>query len=68
MPNGAVMILCAFHTEETPSLRVWPDGGFKCYGCGAVGNLEGHPDLKAAVDRERVRRLEAAGQLRIPGV
>ncbi|WP_130472221.1 DNA primase [Candidatus Magnetaquicoccus inordinatus] len=32
--------LCPFHNEKTPSFTVRPDQGFfKCFGCGAGGNL-----------------------------
>lgn len=28
---------CPFHEEKTPSFWVYPDGGYKCFGCGASG-------------------------------
>ena len=32
--------LCPFHTEKTPSFHVHPDKGFfKCFGCGAGGDV-----------------------------
>ncbi|MBF0181906.1 MAG: DNA primase [Magnetococcales bacterium] len=31
--------LCPFHNEKTPSFHVRPDRGFKCFGCGASGDL-----------------------------
>lgn len=32
--------LCPFHTEKTPSFHVHPDKGFfKCFGCGAGGDI-----------------------------
>ncbi len=30
--------LCPFHDEKTPSFTVFPDGGFKCFGCGQHGD------------------------------
>lgn len=29
---------CCFHKERGPSLQVWPDG-YKCFGCGAYGDV-----------------------------
>jgi len=32
--------LCPFHTEKTPSFYVFPESGtFKCFGCGAGGDI-----------------------------
>lgn len=33
-----VKVLCPFHAERTPSMVIFPTGGFKCYGCPAKGN------------------------------
>ena len=30
--------LCPFHTEKTPSFKVFPDNRFKCFGCGEYGD------------------------------
>lgn len=30
---------CPFHTEKTASFRVYPDGTFHCFGCGAYGDV-----------------------------
>lgn len=30
-------IRCPFHNERTPSFVIFPDNGFKCFGCGAHG-------------------------------
>jgi hypothetical protein len=29
---------CPFHRERTPSLCFFPDGGYKCFGCGLTGD------------------------------
>ncbi|CAB3753061.1 CHC2 zinc finger domain-containing protein [Paraburkholderia solisilvae] len=29
--------LCPFHNENSPSFNIFPDGGYKCFGCGAGG-------------------------------
>jgi DNA primase len=69
--SGAITILCVFHTERTPSLRIWTDGGFYCHGCGVRGHVNDYADLETLAvmvwDRARRELLEAAGQLRIPG-
>lgn len=31
--------LCPFHQEKTPSFHVKPEGYYKCFGCGAGGDL-----------------------------
>ena len=31
--------LCPFHTERTPSFFVFPDGHYKCWGCGSYGDV-----------------------------
>ena len=40
-PNRSGNILCPFHSERTPSLKVYsePGRGFCCYGCGASGSV-----------------------------
>lgn len=30
---------CPFHQERTPSFTIFPDGGFKCFGCGEHGDV-----------------------------
>lgn len=37
--NGArYWARCPFHNEKTASLCFFPDGGYKCFGCGAAGD------------------------------
>ena len=30
--------LCPFHVEKTPSLAIFDDGTYFCFGCGREGN------------------------------
>lgn len=32
------MIRCPFHGDNNPSMMVWADGSWKCFGCGAWGD------------------------------
>ncbi|NLI20316.1 MAG: hypothetical protein GX418_02025 [Clostridiales bacterium] len=48
---------CPFHADKTPSLVFFPDGGWKCFSCGAGGDavsflarLRGVPALVAATE------------------
>lgn len=38
-PNRMGYICCPFHNEKTASLKLFPDGGWKCFGCGAGGSV-----------------------------
>lgn len=66
-----VMLLCIFHREKTPSLRIWPSGHFRCYGCGEAGHVMDHAELaeysRVPCARELAAHLEAMGQTRLPG-
>jgi DNA primase len=66
--NGITMTLCVFHQERTPSLRIWPSGSFRCYGCGKHGHSRDEPLLRGPFDRKVNEARETAGQLRLPGV
>lgn len=37
------MVHCPFHDDSTPSMALYPDGHYHCYGCGAHGKLEDLP-------------------------
>lgn len=38
--RGRVLVgCCPFHDDRTPSLVVWPDNHFRCFGCGVHGDL-----------------------------
>jgi DNA primase len=32
-------ICCPFHDDGSPSLHVYDDGGWKCFGCGLGGDV-----------------------------
>ena len=32
-------IRCPFHQDDTPSLQIYDDGGWKCFGCGKHGDV-----------------------------
>jgi len=32
-------ICCPFHEDNSPSLQVYDDGGWKCFGCGLFGDV-----------------------------
>ncbi len=53
--------LCPFHGEKTPSFHVHPDQGyFKCFGCGAAGDVIGFVQkLENVPFPEAVRMLAA---------
>ena len=60
--------LCPFHGEKTPSFHVYGDKGFfKCYGCGAGGDVIKFVELfdKVAFP-EAVRQLAARAGLTVP--
>lgn len=36
--NRAGFALCPFHNETTPSLKIFKDNAWRCFGCGAYGD------------------------------
>jgi len=38
--SGYISGICPFHNDSKPSLMVYPDGFFRCLGCGTVGSFE----------------------------
>jgi hypothetical protein len=52
--SGAILTLCFFHDEKTPSMYMWPDGNLYCHGCGMQERVEGF------VEKAIVWRQEAA--------
>lgn len=65
--SATIDTTCVFHLDKTPSLRIWPNGRFRCYGCREHGHVKDHPELRLLFDQAHFRLLEAAGQLRLPG-
>ncbi len=46
-PNGEGKIVCPFHDDSNPSLQLYPDGGFYCFGSscrrgGSIFDFAGH--------------------------
>lgn len=37
--TGPIYLCCVFHQEKTPSLVLYPQNRFKCYGCGHTGGI-----------------------------
>ncbi len=35
--SSRVVLHCVFHEERSPSLFLYPDGFYRCYGCGKCG-------------------------------
>lgn len=54
--RGGAWALCPLHGDTNPSLRLYKDGGFKCFGCGAHGDVI---DLYAAMHRLTTREAIA---------
>jgi hypothetical protein len=38
-PNRAGKIACPFHDDHRPSLQLYPDGSFYCFGCRRGGTI-----------------------------
>ena len=55
--GGASIACCPFHGERTPSMHIYPDGHYHCFGCSAHGDA-------ATYLRER-RRLDPAQVLEV---
>jgi hypothetical protein len=49
--GGKIMTTCIFHNDKHPSLRIWPDGGFRCMTCGKIGWVKNHPKLLDVFNR-----------------
>lgn len=59
--------LCPFHGEKTPSFHVYDKGFFKCYGCGAGGDVIRFVELYDKVPfPDAVRQLAGRAGLQVP--
>lgn len=66
-PNRSRFICCPFHREKTPSLKFFPDGGWKCFGCGKGGSsIDFVAALYDLAPLEAVRRLNDDFRLNLP--
>ena len=65
---GSLKGLCPFHQEKTPSFNVNPDKGFfKCFGCGAGGDVLKFVELHQKLPfPEAVRYLAARAGIQVP--
>lgn len=52
--SGALVRICVFHDEKTPSMWMYPDGNLYCYGCLKSTTVEEFPSEVAAGTRRRV--------------
>ena len=51
-PNRNNMLLCPFHKEKEPSLKIYPKtNSFNCFGCGAGGDVIEFIQLKEKADK-----------------
>lgn len=58
-------ILCIFHKENNPSLRIWNNGNYFCHGCGNKGNVENQNELKNIFDNKIYSFLEQNRQIKL---
>ena len=59
--------LCPFHGEKTPSFHVFDKGNFKCFGCGAGGDVIKFIELYEKITfPEAVRQLASRVGLAVP--
>lgn len=57
-PNRAGFISCPFHREKTPSLKLYPNGRWHCFGCGLGGDsLDFVSQLFGITPLEAVKKL-----------
>lgn len=66
-PNHAGMIICPFHADKTPSLKVYPQAGrgFYCFGCGAKSSVIDFVMMMERVDFSGAVRM-LAGEIGLP--
>jgi len=62
--KGKVLVgLCPFHTEKTPSFNVTPGKFFKCFGCGAKGDVFAFVMRIAGVPFREAKEMIAGGSV-----
>ena len=57
---------CPFHSEKTASFKVFPDGKFKCFGCGAHGDVFDYVQRRDGVDFPQAADIVASAWGIIP--
>lgn len=63
--QGDLVCACVFHQETKPSMHVYPDGHYHCYGCQARGDIFTFvQEIEGLTFNQAVRRL--AERARIP--
>lgn len=60
-----IKTLCIFHKENNPSLFIYVNKQFKCYGCGIVGNIIENEKLIDIYNRELYKHIDKIGQLKL---
>ena len=59
--------LCPFHAEKTPSFTVFPDNHYKCFGCGAKGDVFAFVEARHGVKfTEAVEHVARAAGVPMP--
>lgn len=63
-PRQDGFICCPFHDDKTPSLKLYDNGSFHCFGCGVGGSsIDFMARLEHLTPLEAVRRLSDVFQL-----
>ena len=52
--GNVYLACCPFHDEKSPSLAVWDNGTYKCFGCGEYGDI-----IKFVMKKENLNFKEA---------
>lgn len=66
-PNRSGYICCPFHNEKTPSLKLYPNGTWHCFGCHKGGSsIDFATELYNLTPLEAVRRLNDDFNLGLP--
>lgn len=66
-PNRSGYICCPLHREKTPSLKLYDDGSWHCFGCGKGGSsIDLEMELYDLKPLDAVRRLNDDFRLGLP--